>query len=159
MLYFVCHILSVYRCLVDMRQRIGPIMNNVYACCQITIVLVNFTCYILVWGKLRKVPVIAGLSGNAKIKRNKYQRTWKVMMLFVIAYFGQFWPFILYAGWSMFGTPSPVVVIFVVIFCNMGGVFNFLSYTLIRKRCQNVDNHETNGKSLVNSTNGHTLNH
>ena len=53
-----------------------------------------------------------------------------------IAYFGQYWASMIYAAWSLFGQPHIAVIMLVVVFHNMGGVFNFLAYTFIRRRYQ-----------------------
>jgi len=57
----------------------------------------------------------------------------RVMMLFIVAYILQYWEYITYALWLVFGKPSVVIMEATVIFTNQGGVLNMLAYTLLRR--------------------------
>ena len=63
----------------------------------------------------------------------------QVLMLFVAVYIIQYWAIVVYALCDVFGTPNYGLAICCVLFGNMGGLFNFVAYTLVRKRQQSVD--------------------
>jgi len=54
-------------------------------------------------------------------------------VLFVVSYIFQYWAYITYAMWLVFGEPSVVIMVATVIFINQGGVLNMLAYTLLRR--------------------------
>ena len=61
-----------------------------------------------------------------------------MMMLFVGVYLLQWWPYVVQAIWTIAGVPHLALIIMTVIFANLGGVFNFLAYTFIRKKYSSV---------------------
>ena len=114
-----------------MRRRIGKLLSNMIACFMIIVFLFNVICYLGIWSRIRQVM---------KTQKNgkKYGKTAKVMMLFVAAYIGQWWAYVVHSIWSFFGESHVTIFWGAVFFSNMGGVFNFLAYTFIRKRYQKV---------------------
>ena len=55
----------------------------------------------------------------------------------------------MYSMWTFFSDPHIAITVGAVIFSNMGGVFNFLSYTYVRKRQASV---ESGNESATNTT-------
>ena len=92
--------------------------------------------YIVVGIKLRMHA--SNLSANNPQNIQKYNRTAKVMMMYMLAYFAQYAFAIVFNIWSLFAMPPIAMVILIVVFSNMGGFFNFVAYTWARKRYLNV---------------------
>ena len=46
----------------------------------------------------------------------------------------QYWPFVVLALWSLVSTPPFPVLMMIVVVCNMGGVYNAVVYTVIRRK-------------------------
>ena len=122
-------LILVYRCFVDLGRPYGRIINNIYTVTKLMCIAVNIICYGLVWGRIKQ--------NNSQSKdSNKYQRSAKIMMLFVTAYIIQVLPLVIFFIWNMFSTPNVYFAVVVMIFYNMGGIFNFLVYILICKKYQ-----------------------
>ena len=65
----------------------------------------------------------------------RYLKTARIMMLFVVAYIGQWWTLVAYGIWTLFGQqPHIAIVTMDVFFPNLGGVWNFLAYTFLRNK-------------------------
>ncbi len=113
------------------------LLNNIIAGAMIASFITILGCYAAVWFTIRRQTKLQTSAGSeAARKVSKYHRIARIMMIFVVAYVAQYWPFIVSAVWSLFtGTVAPVLVYWaVVFFCNMGGVFNCVAYTLVRRR-------------------------
>jgi|SRR6218665_2480308 len=59
------------------------------------------------------------------------------MMIFVAVFILQWWTFIVYTAWTMVSDPPPTIFILAVIFINLGGIYNSIAYTIIRRKLQN----------------------
>ena len=121
-----------------MREPAGPILNNVVAGVMILTFVFNLSCYGAVYFKIRQVA--KKMAGSSK-GGGKYHKTAKVMMLFVAVYIGQWWAYIIYSLVGLFTAPDPPHVAIMwasVFFSNMGGVFNFIAYSFVRKKQSSV---------------------
>ena len=85
-------------------------------------------CYVSMAIKLNRKQVTT--SGG----ENKYRRSTQMMMVFITAYFVQFWAVTVFAIWNMFTEPPLGLYLMVVTCSNVGGLLNLMAYTLIRKR-------------------------
>ena len=121
------------RCLVDMRTSSGVVLSNILSMAMLVTVLASVVCYVLVGLKIRKVA-----SQTARMLQNnnmrKCYRTGSIMMLFIAAYISQWTAYVVRSVWLFFGEPQDWVVISAVFMCNMGGVFNAIAYTILRRR-------------------------
>ena len=115
---------------------------------MIAIFVYNTLSYLGIWYKINKV---SRKSTTTSANQKKYHRSAKTMMFFVAAFIAQWWAFIIFNLWNFFSVPHISIVVAGVIFSNMGGVFNFLSYTYVRKRQSGVEaNNETTRTTNVN---------
>ena len=126
MICFFC----IFRCMVDMGNSYGPIVNNLYSGAMLITIIVNIICYGLVWAKISQ----AARAQNSK--DNKYHKSAKVMMLFVTCYIVQWLPFVVYSTWNIFSFPSVYMLAVAIFFANLGGLLNFGAYLFIRFRYQ-----------------------
>lgn len=99
----------------------------------LAVFLVNAVLYALTWRKVRaeesESAAVLGRDGRAAASAAR------TGLLFVLAFFVQWWPTALYGTWSMV-QPAPFIVHqFVTIFVNLGGVFNLVVFfVLVRRR-------------------------
>ena len=120
-----------------MREPAGPILNNVVAGVMILTFSFNLVCYGAVYLKIRQVAKkMAGSGGKGA---GKYHKTAKVMMLFVAVYIGQWWAYIMFSVANLINDPPHVAIMWgSVFFSNLGGMFNFIAFTFVRKKQQSV---------------------
>ncbi len=131
------------------------LVNNIMAGSMVASFFTILGCYAAVWFTIRRQTKLQTSAGSeAARKVAKYHRIARIMMIFVVAYVAQWWPLIVSAVWGLFtGTVAHVVVLWAaVFFCNMGGVFNCVAYTVIRRRYQRVQDQSTTAGDV-------TLNH
>ena len=88
----------IYRCYIGMRKPAGGIITNVVSGIVNLVFISNVICYLSIWLKIRQI-------GHRNKKSRKYTRTTEVMMLFVLAYLGQWWSHVICVGWSLFSQP------------------------------------------------------
>ena len=67
---------------------------------------------------------------------SKYHKSANIMIIFVATYFFQNWPAMIYYIWAYFVDPPIALVVLLVVLVNMGGLFNAVAYTLIRRKYQ-----------------------
>ncbi len=125
------------RCLIDARESIGPILNNILSIIMNVCLMLNVVCYVLIWIKLHQVAVQTNMAASTT-RQQKYHHTARVMMLFIAAYFCQYFWFSIYALWTISYDPPVAILCLAVLFCNLGGLFNLIAYTLVRRRYQQV---------------------
>ena len=83
-------------------------------------------------------------------KGKSYAKTAKVLTLFVLAYFTQCWVTIIFFGiYPFFGDPPLYWNIVTVAFYNSGGLFNMLSYTMVRRWSSNKKSNEESSASAT----------
>ena len=114
-----------------MRKLSGSYVTIVFGVAVILTLLTCVVCYLLVWFKVRRTSQTAG---SWCTQQRKFTKMARVMALFVLAYLGQWWscPFI--SIWWVLDTPPVATIGLAVIFVNLGGVFNCLAYTVIRRK-------------------------
>jgi len=77
------------------------------------------------------------------------------MMIIVAAFILQWWTSTLFNIWGIFSSPPPPVLILPVIFINLGGIYNGIAYTLIRRKLQRQKRQNavvSNGDNVPNTT-------
>ena len=75
----------------------------------------------------------------------------QVMLMFVVVYIIQYFVYVVQALWSLAETPSGWIYVPAVLLCNAGGVYNFIAYTVIRKKyvfSKTNPNHNVHGKMI-----------
>ncbi len=132
-----------------MRTSLGPILANTQAVLVLVLFMVILMMYLMVWYKLVKFSKTKSTSSGVGMK-SKYDSAARIMMLFVAAFLVQWWPAILFGTWSVFELAHVSVAVLVVLFCNCGGVYNFVAYTVMRKKYQRVGT--TQDKQTTKST-------
>lgn len=98
---------------------------------QISTYLLVGLAYGAIWIKIKRTTQL--MKGSTT---ERYQNTAKVMLIFVAIFIFQWCTFTLCNIWSIFATPHPVAFIIAVIFVNIGGIYNSIAYTFIRRRLQ-----------------------
>ena len=124
------------RCYIDNSKPAGPILENVVAAVMIMTFVFNLICYGAVYFKIRQVA--KKMAGSSKSGGGKYHKTAKVMMLFVAVYMGQWWAYIMLSITGLITEPHIAIMWASVFFSNMGGVFNFIAYSFVRKKQSSV---------------------
>ncbi|ELU01214.1 hypothetical protein CAPTEDRAFT_205792 [Capitella teleta] len=119
-------------CMVDMRPWYGPIVNTVYGMTMVLVFAVNAVCYGAIYLRIRRAAMKTAASSSNQ--GNKYHKAAKLMMLFVAVYLFQWWTYVAQALWSFAGPPAVELYILSVFLINLGGVYNALVYTIIRKK-------------------------
>ena len=88
--------------------------------------------YGAIWVKVRQASKVV----DAKIGR--CNRTAKIMMIFVVVFLFQWWIQILFVVWGLFGTVLKYLAVVSECLINLGGVYDCVAYTVIRRRFQTV---------------------
>ena len=115
------------------------IMNYIISITLLSFFGFNSIIYLLVGRKLRKAAVtLNDIAVNAQIQIEKYNRSAKVMLLFVLAFLAQWVCVMAFYIWALLAMPPLAMVVLVVIFANLGGVFNFIAYTWLKRKFVNV---------------------
>ena len=114
-----------------------------FAISQVVVFIVIAIAYGLILVKIRQSS--KNLSDE---KASRYRNSAKIMIIFVFVFFLQWWSPALCSMWSFFQIPPIPIVLLVVVGVNLGGVYNSIAYTLIRKRFTRVASSEQNGASV-----------
>ncbi|CAH1797203.1 unnamed protein product [Owenia fusiformis] len=124
-------------CFVDARDQARADAVN-YALYAVVIVCFIVIClsYVAVWIRISRS---AKALKSSTARNSRTNRSAKTMMLFTLAYFGEWITYLLYAIWSIFSTPHVVSVFLVVTLCNMGGVYYCMAYLVFKKRESKTD--------------------
>ena len=125
-----------FRCIFNMETVSGRIMSNVSAGILLFIFVTCIVVYTVLWIKIKRTSKDIQSQSGSQSKKSKYTRTGQVMMLFVVAFLMQWWPWATQAVMSYIVSGDlPLWIIFAVVsLCNMGGTFNAIVYTVMRKR-------------------------
>ena len=183
-------ILHCYRCYIDMRNPVGPLLSILLACFFLATFLMDFVCYtavsIKIWNTrkrcimleneynnqrrnsakdtkaLKKVETQVSLlerQGSAKILKKvetqisitdgatairflrrksksigtKYRRSLAIMLFIIAFYLFQYLPYVVYAVWALFAEPHEYIYFTTALLTNLGGVYNFVAYTYMRR--------------------------
>ena len=119
--------------------------------------------YLGVWAKLKSSSSKLA-NGPQNGRKQKYFRSAKVMIVLVLAYIFQYWPYIPYIVFVSVSSNQYVIYsacMMVAVFCNLGGFMNFIAYTFIRRRYIDkrdkkgncVDLNDSNNMSSKSDTN------
>jgi len=126
----------------------GPILQYIYSAIAFLTAVVDAFFYFAVWIKISRTSrmftstpsdsaATFKFQGGKKISvqdQTTYNKTAQTLTLFVVAFFAQWWPISVYSIWDFIATPPIILVELSAIFCNLGGVFNFIAYTLVRRK-------------------------
>ena len=100
---------------------------------QLIIFSILMIAYGSIWIKMKRTA--DGFDTN----EGRYRSSASIMLIFVITFIFQWWPLIFYHAWTI-GRPTiewwPVITGSV---CNLGGVWNCIAYTIIRRRLRKQD--------------------
>ncbi len=116
-----------------MRTVVGRAMFIVSSAYQSVTVTVCVASYSAVWFKIRQVSKSAG---SWSTRQKKLVKKARIMAVFVLAYAGQWVPGVILALWSFISPENvhEIMVLITTLFVNMGGFFNCVAYTVIRKK-------------------------
>ena len=125
---------------MDLGSRKGAIASYAITVLLILTLVLNLVCYVTVLARMRSVeqrlhqgPPQPGSS------ETKYHSVARIMMLFVFVYMLQYWAYAVFSVWQrVYDDVSIVVMWGAVFFSNMGGVFNTVAYTVLRRRLRGV---------------------
>ena len=123
-----------FRCIFNVYTFSGRIMSNVSAVILLFIFVTCIVVYTDLWIKIKRTSKDIQSQSDSQSKKSKYTRTGQVMMVFVVAFLMQWWPWATQAVMSYVLSQLPLGIIFAVVsLCNMGGTFNAIVYTVMRK--------------------------
>ena len=103
------------------------LVNNIYGMMIFGVFLTNSICYTAVWIKIHKTS----FQGDVNEQTKRYQKTARMMMLFVVCYLVQYSTYIIQAFWTFAEVPAVAIYIVAVCLINLGGVYNAFAYTII----------------------------
>ena len=101
-----------------------------YSVLQLVLFLGVLISYGGIWFKIKSTTKLM----NADTKR--YQNSAKLMMIFVVVFIFQWWPNTMLFLWGFVSTPPPQINMLSGFITNMGGVYNCIAYTIIRRWLQ-----------------------
>ncbi|XP_062614328.1 uncharacterized protein LOC134276060 [Saccostrea cucullata] len=123
-----------YSCYLDKVK--GGVTIFFYTTAPLLAVLItNIILYGLTWKRIRSESRrLQNTLGQEVATTRSAIKAGKTMLLFVTAFFIQWWPLSLYGIWQLIA-PVPLAVFqFVITFSNVGGVLNGIVYIIIRRR-------------------------
>ena len=114
------------RCNADAGTEKGRLLSTI----QSIMTAIIFGLLLICYGSIAVKVIIT----NRRSQRThaRHIRPIKVMAVFLVAYLIQWWPTVTLA-FVLGHQTSLATIITIVIFCNLGGAFNALAYTVIRK--------------------------
>ncbi|CAD5124066.1 DgyrCDS12370 [Dimorphilus gyrociliatus] len=118
-------------CFLDNRRPYSKILQTVIAVFFVLIFVLISILYSLSWIKIKKIS--RNLNKILTSSQEKYHKTAKIMMLFVISFIAQWWSFMIYAAYGMYRTQPFLIVLLSVIFSNLGGIFNFITNAFVKR--------------------------
>ena len=130
-IYCVC-----FRCFVDMRNKVAPIINILFSVLMVIVFVVSIISYAAIWIKVKQTyNLLKKATKDSMPERHdkRGQTTAKTMTLFVFAFLVQWAPWLFYSIWSFRVLPPIWLLVWVVISFNLGGMYNALAYTIMRK--------------------------
>ena len=119
------------RCIFDLRYPSGQIYSQVVSIIQIVSFATVSIAYAAIWIKIWRTARRVDCSWT-----DRYQNAAKIMMIFVAVFIFQWWSLVMSNIWFLVETPPPWVIIITVTLVNMGGIYNLVAYTIIRRRLQ-----------------------
>lgn len=139
---------------MDLRKAAGRALNTFYILSMIIVFVANSFCYLIVFAKIRQVEnMMANFNQDADAKENskRSRRSAQNMALLVLAFLFQWSLYVAYTLWGFFGSPSNDLLTADVFICNLGGVFNGIAYTLMRKYNRQAEGKKPKKGNLDNS--------
>ena len=125
-----------FRCGANIRSPDGILFNTLFIIYLFVIFTFCAVSYTLLWVTVRtshrRTSGIRASSNNLGLSR-----TAKVMTMFVAMYGLQWVPYFIYSIWQMVSTPHIIMIYVVTILSNLGGVFNYYSYSYMRLKYTN----------------------
>ena len=139
------------RCFTDKRKDAAIYVDMVYAFSFVTIFLINIVCYGMVWYKIRKVSNLVSTyqkeESSSVLPKNSNLKAARTMCIFIVAYIAQWFGYMTYSIWSLL-QPAPIWLLgLTVVVTNMGGVFNCVAYTWLRKNNRQNSESSSDGQS------------
>ena len=123
---------SFCRCLIDLRKPFGRWYSHVVGFCQVTEFILVAGSYVAIWVTVQRRAKLVDQS-----TWSSYRNLAKVMLLFVAVFIWQWWTTVLYGIWHMVSDEPPAgLIVVMVTLVNLGGVYNCIVYTIIRRRIQ-----------------------
>ena len=123
--------------MIDMSKAESLIAYNMYAGFMFLTTFLDLVMYAEVWYKIKttqkRLKNSSTTQGGGGKDQGRYDKTAKILTLFVASYVVQWWPFMVYAIWAYVALPPMIMYFLTVLFCNMGGVCNFFAYTFVRR--------------------------
>ena len=86
--------------------------------------------YGAIWLKIKRTIHLIGSNST------RYHNSAKLMMIFVVVFLFQWWPVTVFYIWSFIDAPPAELTVVSGFITNMGGVYNCIAYTVIRRRLQ-----------------------
>ena len=121
------------RCSIDLRTKAGVIYAQILAYVEILIFGTIFLSYGVILIKLRTSSLRMVDSSTMR-----YRNSAKLMMIFVVVFIFQWWSLVLVNIWSLVSQLPEGIFLLPVVVVNLGGVYNCLAYTVIRRRFTRV---------------------
>ena len=119
------------RCFIDYRTKAGRTLGQVVGIFELVTFGTLAICYGAIWVKVRQSSKV--LDSNVE----RCNRTAKIMMLFVVTFFFQWWSQMLIVIWAyIFVTIPPFIPIISGTLVSLGGVYDCIVYTVIRRKFQ-----------------------
>lgn len=115
-----------FRCHGNLSTAEGRIYQQSFTYAQLLVSMVILISYGMIGVYMKRS---AKQSGNA---HNKYLRSTKVMLIFVLVFIFQWWPLAVFAIWAIFAVPHLAILIICVTVINLGGVYNAIAYVFLR---------------------------
>ena len=131
----------------------GSIVYTVSAAMILIVFAVNSVCYASVAITLKRShDRVAAFQSRQRAQMKRLLATCRSLILIVAAYISQWWSFVVLTVWSYIADPHIVLLILVVTFCNAGGVFNSIAYTLMKRRGSSDNNRQSPKPSIATIT-------
>ena len=137
-----------------MRQTYGVAIGTMYGMVMVIVFLINAICYGAIYFKIRQVALRNTLAAATSGEKSghKYHKAAKMMLLFVAVYLWQWWSFVVQALWGLAEAPHVAIYITGVLIINLGGVYNAVAYTVIRRKYASVGTANEGDTSTVTRT-------
>ena len=119
--------------MLDYRKSYAPLVDNIVSASFFAIFVANGLCYIAVVSKIRASQKKLKYAGNHGGASRQEFKTATVVMVLVAAYLFQFSSVLVHTVWIRIAPPHYMIYIIQAIFINLGGVYNMLAYTVVRK--------------------------
>ena len=131
------------RCMTDKRKPWTHYVDLFYAGSFLAVFIIISVSYGLVLYKIKKITSLlqtymkesGGSGGNGRpgSAQSSTIRSARTMCIFIAAYIFQWFGYTTYSLWSLASPPPVALLAITVLVTNMGGVFNCIAYTVVRR--------------------------